>query len=139
MTEKDKPVYRVGIIGGGRQGTIHARGYMLNPRTQVAAVADTDQENLDLFCKRFDVPGYASYEEMLAREHLDIAAPILPVKANPDAVVAAAQAGVRAVFCEKPLAASLADADRMVEVCRTRNVLLAAGLVVSSHPDYRKA
>ena len=139
MTESNKPVYRVGIIGGGRQGTGHGRGYMLHPRTKVAAVADTDQENLDLFCKRFDVPGYSSYEEMLAREKLDIAAPILPVQANPDAVVAAAQAGVRAIFCEKPLAANLAQADRMVEECRTRGIPLAAGLVVSSHPDYRKA
>ena len=139
MTERDKPVYRVGIIGGGRQGTGHGRGYTVHPRTEVAAVADTDPENLELFCERFGVPGYSSYEEMLAEENLDISAPILPVKANPDAVVASAQTGVKAVFCEKPLAGSLATADRMVDECRTRGVLLAAGLVVSSHPDYRKA
>ena len=60
-----KPTYRVGIIGGGRQGTHHARDYHLHPRTEVAAVADTDQENLELFRERFGVPGYASYEEML--------------------------------------------------------------------------
>ena len=134
-----KPTYRVGIIGGGRQGTHHARDYHLHPRTEVAAVADTDPENLELFCERFGVPGYASYEEMLAKEDLDISAPVLPVKANPDAVIASAQAGVRAIFCEKPLAGSLADADRMVEECASRNIPLAAGLVVSSHPDYRKA
>ena len=135
----NKPTYRVGIIGGGRQGTHHARDYHLHPRTEVAAVADTDPENLELFCERFGVPGYASYEEMLAKEDLDISAPVLPVKANPDAVIASAQAGVKAIFCEKPLAGSLADADRMVEECASRNIPLAAGLVVSSHPDYRKA
>ena len=47
-----KPIYRVGIIGGGRMGTNHARGYHLHPRTEVAAVADTDPENLKLFCER---------------------------------------------------------------------------------------
>ncbi len=132
-------VFRVGVIGGGRQGTHAARAYHLHPRTEVAAVADTDPENLKLFCERFDVPGYATYEEMLAKEELDIGAPILPVKANPDAVVACARAGVKGIFCEKPLAASLADADRMVESCATRGIPLLAGLVVSSHPDYRKA
>ncbi len=135
----DQPVYRVGIIGGGRQGTIHARAYHVHPRTEVAAVADSDEENLELFCRRFDVPGYSTFDEMFAKEELDISAPVLPVKANADAVVASARAGVKAVFCEKPLAGMLSDADRMVEECRSRGVLLAAGLVVSSHPDYRKA
>ena len=135
----DKPVFRVGIIGGGRQGTHAARAYHLHPRTKVAAVADTDPENLKLFCERFDVPGYSSYEEMLSAQDLDIAAPILPVRANPDAVVACARAGVKGIFCEKPLAANLADADRMVEECAARGIPLVAGLVISSHPDYRKA
>ncbi len=135
----NQPTYRVGIIGGGRQGTHHARAYYLHPRTEVVAVADTDPENLELFRERFGVPGYLSYEEMLAKERIDISAPVLPVKANPGAVIASAQAGVKGIFCEKPLAGSLADADQMVEECASRNIPLAAGLVVSSHPDYRKA
>jgi predicted dehydrogenase len=135
----DQSPFRVGVIGGGRQGTHAARAYHLHPRTEVAAVADTDPENLKLFCERFDVPGYSTYEEMLAVEQLDITAPILPVKANPDAVVASARAGVKGIFCEKPLAASLTDADRMVDECAERGIPLVAGLVVSSHPDYRKA
>ena len=120
-------------------GTNHARGYHLHPRTEVAAVADTDPENLQMFCERFNVPGYSTYEKMLAREDLDISAPVLPVKANPDAVIASAEAGVRAVFSEKPIAGSLAEADRMVEECAKRNIPFATGLVISSHPDYRKA
>lgn len=135
----DQPVYRVGIIGGGRQGTEHAIAYRQHPRTELAAVADTDAENLDLFRQRFGVPGYSDYHEMLAKEAVDISGPILPVKANPDAVVASAEAGVKAVFSEKPLAGSLVDADRMVEACASRGIPFAAGLVVSSHPDYNKA
>jgi len=120
-------------------GTNHARGYHLHPRTEVAAVADTDPENLQMFCERFNVPGYSTYEKMLAMEDLDISAPVLPVKANPDAVIASAEAGVKAVFSEKPIAGSLAEADRMVEECARRNIPFATGLVISSHPDYRKA
>ena len=131
--------YRVGVIGGGRQGTVEARAFVLHPSTKVVAVADTDAENRAMFQDRFGVLGYGTYNEMLKQEQPDILLAALPVKANADAVVAAARAGVKAVFCEKPLAGSLEDADRMVEECGSRGVLLGAGLMVSNHPDYRKA
>ncbi len=139
MTEKKRAKYRVGVIGGGRMGTHHARAYDLNPMTEVVAVADTDPENLELFCERFNVPGYSTYGEMFAKERIDIAAPVLPVKAHPDAVVASARAGVKAVFCEKPMTASLEDADRMVEECRSRGTIFAAGVIPRNYPEYWKA
>ena len=139
MSGSPDPKYRVGLIGCGRAGTPRARAFDLHPLCAVTALADTDPENLELGCQRFGVPGYSSYEEMFANERIDIAMPILPVRPNADAVVAAARAGVRAIFCEKPLTARLEDADRMVEECRSRGVHLAAGVVVSSHPEYQKA
>ena len=102
-------------------------------------MADTDQENLDLFRERFRVPGYSDYGEMLAKERIEISAPVLPVRANAGAVVASAQAGVKAISCEKPLTASLEDADRTVEECRTKGIFFAAGLVVRNYPEYWKA
>ena len=93
--------YRVGVIGCGRAGTGRARGFMLHPKTEIVAACDTDAENLDLFCRRFNLNrGYASYEEMFKNEKIDIAMPILPVNANPAAVTASAQAGVKIIFCE---------------------------------------
>ena len=83
--------------------------------------------------------GYSTYDEMLAKEKIDISVPVLPVKANPGAVIASARAGVKAVYSEKPLAGCLADADLMVHECESRGIPFGAGLVVSSHPDYRKA
>ena len=82
--------YRVGLIGAGRKGTQHARAYMLDERTELVAVADGDPENLALFQKRTGVPGYADYRQMLQKEALDIAAPILPVSPNPEVVIACA-------------------------------------------------
>ena len=54
--------YRVGIIGVGRQGSHHARGFALHPRCEVVAGADTDAENLELFRQRFGARGYDTYE-----------------------------------------------------------------------------
>jgi len=131
--------YRVGIIGGGRMGTHHARAYTLHPMTEVVAVADTDEENRRLFAERFSARPYATFEEMLAAEKPDIVGAILPVKAHPDAVVAAAQSGARAVFCEKPMTATLVDADRMVAACGHHRAIFAAGVVPRNYPEYWKA
>ena len=127
MDEKEIAKYRVGLIGCGRKGTGHATGYEAHPLTQVVAAADTDVENLELFCQRFGVPGYEDYGEMLEKERIDIAAPILPTSFNPEVVLGCASAGVKAIFCEKPMSASLEDADQMVEACRSRGIKFAAG------------
>lgn len=131
--------YRVGLIGAGRKGTQHARAYMLDERTELVAVADGDPENLALFQKRTGVPGYADYRQMLAKEALDIAAPILPVRANPEVVIACARAGVKAILCEKPIAASLEEADRMVAECKRRRISFGAGDLDVNLPAYQKA
>ena len=41
--------YRVGLIGTGRKGNGHARGYVANPRTELVAAADPDPSNLAIF------------------------------------------------------------------------------------------
>ena len=131
--------YRVGVIGCGRKGGSHARAYALNPLTEVVAFADTDPENLELYCKYYDVPGYSDYREMLEKEQIDIAAPILPVRPNPEVVIGCAEAGVKAILCEKPIAASLADADRMVAACQSRGIKLGAGDLDRNLPQYWQA
>lgn len=139
MNEQADAKYRVGLIGCGRKGTEHAKGYRFHPLTEVVAAADTDPENLAFFCERFDVPVYADYEEMLEKEHIDIAAPILPTSANPEVVLRCVTAGVKAIFCEKPMSASLEDADRMVQVCRSRGIKFAAGDAYRNLPQYWSA
>ena len=131
--------YRVGVIGCGRKGGSHARAYALNPLTEVVAFADTDSENLELYCEYYGVPGYSDYREMLEKEQIDIAAPILPVRPNPEVVIGCAEAGVRAILCEKPIAATLADADRMVEACQSRGIKFGSGDLDRNLPQYWKA
>ena len=130
MTSKRNSVYRVGIIGTGLKGVQHAQAFAQHPAAEVVAGADTDGDNLALFGRWFGVASsglYSDYREMLAREELDIVCPILPTAVNPDIVVAVAEAGVRGVLCEKPIAATLADADRMVEACLENGVKFGAG------------
>ena len=131
--------YRVGIIGAGRKGSQHARAFALNPRARVVAVADPDADNRALFARRFGVPEYADYRKMLTHEVVDIAAPILPVRYNPEVVLGCAEAGVKAILCEKPLAVSLEEADRMVTACQERDIRFGAGDLDAHLPTYRRA
>ena len=137
MTAKEK--YKVGLIGAGRAGVPRARAFDMHPRCQLVAIADTDRANLELAAGRFGVPGYSSWDEMLAHHDLDIGVAVLPVRPNAAAVVALARAGVRSIFCEKPLTGSLADADRMVDETAARGIPLVCGVVVSSTSDYQRA
>ncbi len=130
--------YRVGLIGCGRKGHGHARGYVGNPRTELVAAADPDSSNLALFLDHFSVTGYDDYEQMLVQEEIDIAAPILPVQPNPQVVIDCAHAGVQAVYCEKPMAVSLAESDAMVEACASRGIWLAAGDAYRNMPQHWK-
>ncbi len=130
--------YRVGLIGTGRKGNGHARGYEANPRTDLVAAADPDPSNLAIFLERFRVKPYDNYHDMLQAENLDIAAPILPVKPNPEVVIDCARAGVRAIYCEKPMAASLEEADRMVEETASRGIALASGDAYRNMPQHWK-
>ena len=131
--------YRVGVIGAGRKGRQHARAYDLHPLAEVVAVADTDAENREVFCSHFGVPGYDDFRDMLAAEAIDIAAPILPVRSNPEVVIGCADSSVKGIFCEKPVAATLSDADRMVSACRERGIRFAAGDLDVNLPVFRRA
>ena len=140
MAETRDARYRVGVIGCGRKGTEYARAYHLHPSTEVVAAADPDAENLELFCRRFNLEkGYTNYEEMLRHENIDIASVILPVKPNPEVVLGCVRARVGAINCEKPIAASLEEADQMVEACHAQGIKFACGDLERNFPDYWKA
>jgi UDP-N-acetylglucosamine 3-dehydrogenase len=67
---------------------------------------------------------YADYHQMLAKEHLDIVSICTWPHLHAEMTIAVAQAGVRAIHCEKPMATTYADAVRMARICRERGVQL---------------
>lgn len=78
--------------------------------------------------------GYADYRQMLDREQLDIVMIALDNAGTADAVEAAASAGAH-VMTEKPMAATLEQADRMVEACRRARVELMVNWPTAWNPQ----
>ena len=120
---------RVAVVGGcGDWGRRYTWAYANHPEAELIALVDTARDRRRSFAERYDIPHqFDSVDELLAWEVPDVVANILPVSAAPDAVIACAEAGVKAVSCEKPMAARLSDADRMVDTCRQRNIPFACG------------
>ena len=68
-----------------------------------------------------------------------MAALVLPVRYIKDAVLAAVAAGVRGVTTDKPIAATLADADAMVDACRSAGVVFGGGNLQRARADVQEA
>ncbi|MGB3328879.1 MAG: Gfo/Idh/MocA family oxidoreductase [Thermomicrobiales bacterium] len=67
---------------------------------------------------------YLDVNAMIEQEHLDLLAVVTPDNRHATIVVAAAQAGIPAIMCEKPLATTLADADRMIGAIEANGTLM---------------
>lgn len=129
--------YRAAVIGCGRIGcgfdddpqrgyvSTHAGAYRRTPGVDLVALVDADREKRDRYGKKFQVPGlYEDYEKMLDQEKPDIVSICTWNDTHRAIVDRAVRAGVKAIFCEKPLAESLSSADAILRYCKEGNVLL---------------
>ena len=92
------------------------------PHAELVAAAWHDAAQLEAFTSTFHVPGYASYDDLLARERVDIVHIAAPVAEIPDLAIRAARAGKHMVL-GKPMAMTLEQADRMVDAVRESAVV----------------
>jgi predicted dehydrogenase len=120
--------YRVGVIGCGGIAREHARGFRQHPSCVLAAGADIRAEQAAKLAAEFEIPAtYTDYRELLAKEQPDIVAICTWPGTHAEITAAAAEAGARAVLCEKPMARCLAEADAMQAACDARGAKLAVG------------
>ncbi|MBV7338243.1 Gfo/Idh/MocA family oxidoreductase [Chloroflexi bacterium TSY] len=122
--------YRMGVIGCRGIGVQHASGLVGLDNAELAAACDLDQDMLKSFQQHWQVEWpnlalYTSHKEMLAAEKLDIVTVATSDHCHADLVVDAANAGVQGIFCEKPMATNLADADRMLEAAERNHTILS--------------
>jgi len=120
--------HKVAIIGCGRMGQHYAQAYRTYPDTEIVGIVEHNAERRIAVGKRFEVENiYANTEELLNDMVPDIVAIITPSKYYKEAVIACAEAGVKGISTDKPIAAKLSDADLMVETCKSKGIVLAGG------------
>ena len=125
---KPKKKLSVGIVGCGRMGQYYADVYKALPDTELVAIAEWNDERRPIVGKRFGVKAlFKDVDAMLQSVVPDVVAIITPSKFMKGAVIACAEAGVKGISTDKPIAARLSDADAMVDACAKRNIVFAGG------------
>ena len=132
---------RAAVIGGGLGGS-HAYAYARAPEYELASICDLNPEVFDRFFQRAEIERrsineYADYHEMFEKEDLDVVTVATPDHLHTDPVCDASNAGIRGVFCEKPLATTVEDADRIIETIERNGTKMSVDHTRSWIPSYR--
>ena len=140
---------RIGIAGIGFMGMVHYLTYQRIRGARVAALCEQDskrlagdwreiQGNFGPTGKNMDLSGIARYgdlDEMLDDESLDVIDVTLPPGLHAEIAIKALRAG-KHVFCEKPMALTPRDCDRMSAAATKADRLLMVGHVLPFYPEY---
>ena len=124
---------RAAVIGVGAMGGNHARVYNELEGVELAAVADADIQRGESVGRRFKVPVYGDYREMLERENLDLVSVAVPTSLHHPVTLEAIARGIH-VLVEKPIASTVEQAQEMIERARQRNLHLAVGHIERFNP-----
>ncbi len=150
--------YRAAVIGLGRMGSTfddemdrgssiyvpycHTPAYVASPNVELVAGADPHEGQRSVYTERWGLDAehvHDDYRTMLEREDLDLVSVCTNARHRPEIVEQVAKSGVRAIWAEKPMAFSLAEADRMVEICADNSVALAVNCARRYNPHLTQA
>lgn len=136
-------VYKCAVIGCGRIGcgfdddpkrkqvATHAKAYFTLSETELIALCDVDKEKLAKYGKKFSTKTYTDYKDMFKKEKLDILSVCTlnntHLEIVEEAIKNKANLGLKAIFCEKPIADNLKNAQKMIELCKKNKVILSIG------------
>jgi predicted dehydrogenase len=130
-----KPL-RVLVAGCGNMGASHARAYHKMPEFEVAGVVSRGAASRQAISKELGgVPEFSEYYHALAETRPDV----VSINTYPETHAAYAKAAIEAgchVFCEKPLAETVAEAQSIVNAARARKRKLVIGYILRVHPAW---
>jgi predicted dehydrogenase len=122
-------VYGVGIVGAGPGvGALHIPTLArLSDQFRLVHVSDAGSGRATVLAERAGARASSGIDDLLADELVDVVAICSPPDRHAEQVLAAVAAGARAVLCEKPLATTVDDAERVIEACRAAGTTLLVG------------
>jgi predicted dehydrogenase len=126
---------RVGLIGAGMMGSVHAEAWSQTP-AQVTGILSRTHEKAQKIAQQYDCKIYNDFDQLLA--DVDVIDICTPTDTHHEIVLKAAQAG-KHIVCEKPLARTEQEGIEMLEVCENAGVQLLVAHVVRFFPQYSEA
>jgi predicted dehydrogenase len=108
-------------------------------RAELIAVASRNQAKAEAYAAERDIPrAYGSYQGLLDDPAVDVVYVSVPNSLHAEWTVKAIQAG-KHVLCEKPLALSVAECDRIIATADEADVVVMEAIMVLHHPLHHKA
>lgn len=128
---------KVAIIGAGFIGEIHAECYKKIKNSELVAIVDKVEKKRNKLANKLNIRGYENIDRLFENEEIECIDICVPSYLHLKILKKAAQAG-KHIFCEKPLALTLDDADEMVNLVNENNVRAFVGHVSRFSPEYIK-
>ena len=130
---------KIGIIGcGGIANQKHFPGLAANKDLcEMVAFCDIIPERAEKAAKEYGIPGakvFADYNALLGEKDIDVVHVLTPNVSHSPITVAAFKAG-KHVMCEKPMAATVADAEKMIEAWKKSNKQFTIGYQNRFRPE----
>lgn len=133
---------KLAIVGVGNMGRAHARDVHDLPQTELVAVCDVVEKNVQETAVSYQVPSYTNYHEMLNNEELDGVIIATPHYDHPPMTIAAFERGLH-VLVEKPIAVDVQNGRKMFAAyhnaqATTPNLAFGAIFMQRTYGHYRK-
>jgi predicted dehydrogenase len=126
---------RLAVIGVGHLGKAHARILAEMPDVELAGVADVNAAQAEAVARRCGTRAFADYRALLP--HADAAVVVVPTVFHHAVAAEFLRRGIP-VLVEKPLAASLDQAEELVELARRHRAVLQVGHIERFNPAFEE-
>ncbi len=126
---------KVAVVGAGSMGMNHLRVLkdLGEEQVRLVGVAEPQPAARSRASNRFQVQGFSDYREMIAEATPDVVAIVVPTDLHFEVASHALDAGVN-VLVEKPITATVAQAEQLIALARERGAQLAVGHVERFNP-----
>jgi predicted dehydrogenase len=108
---------RAGVIGLGLLGNSHCQYLADSESTELVAAAEVREQAAAAAEAKFGIKVFGDYRDMLSGEALDLVVVATPDSLHKEPVIACAEAGVKFIVVEKPLATNVSDGQEMLGAC----------------------
>jgi len=115
---------RVGVVGVGHLGSIHAKVYSKLKNVKLVGVCDCNLERAIEVGKRFRTASYSDYEGLFGK--VDAASIVVPTSLHYNVAKEFLNQGIH-VLIEKPITKTLSEADELIEIAKEKNLILQVG------------
>jgi predicted dehydrogenase len=129
----------VGVVGLRFGSQVHVPAFRGDARCEVVALAGRDERKAADAARALDIPAaYGDWRQLVTSPEIDVVSIAVPPAEQPPIILAAARQR-KHVFCEKPLAASVADACAALSAVETAGVAHAIDFIFPEIPAWQQA